>query len=95
VKDWLKAASHSSVRWNVGDDVIGASSRRTDSLVKPAVASSKDSTGSKTKRARRDYDEFDEEYDRGRIAKHKRRVKDKAPSLPKPGRRGTNPFQKR
>ena len=56
-----------------------------------------DAANNAAKRERREYDEFDEDYDRGKIAKHRRKsdkVSVKAPPLPK--LRGyRNPFQRR
>lgn len=90
VKDWLKTTG-TITKWDGGDQEV---KKQQSSKEKTSVVSAR------TKRGRREYDEFDEEYDRGKIAKHKRKKKtSSAPALPKPGssrssNRKRNPFQR-
>jgi len=86
VKDWLKTAG-TITKWDGGEQEVKKQSSKEKSF------------SARTKRGRRDYDEFDEEYDRGKIAKHKRKKTSSAPALPKPGssrssHRKRNPFQR-
>jgi hypothetical protein len=90
VKDWLQTTG-TITKWDGGDQEVK----------KQQSSKGKTSVSARTKRGRREYDEFDEEYDRGKIAKHKRKKKtSSAPALPKPGssrsshRKQRNPFQR-
>ena len=93
-KTWLTKSSKSFASgWNDDDDDDDADERA------PSSKKARDVQGlgevkRVEKRVRREYDQLDEEYDRGRVAKHRRkRDKDKAPPLPK-ARGNRNPFQR-
>lgn len=95
LRDWL-AKTSTSAKWDEEDgDAQQTKKKKKTPPHEPQTKMSASGT-----RARRAYDQFDEEYDRGKTPKHRRR-KEKAasaPPLPKPGAhraRQRNPFQKR
>ena len=81
VKEWIE--SMPSTKWEDCDDDDDERESDQGGFKKAATA----------KRLRREYDQFDEEYDRGKLPKHKRRKAKgvKAPPMP----RKSNPFQRR
>ena len=88
-KAWLTKSSKPTVSGWDDDDKASAPSSKTKRTLQ-----NKGEVKRVGKRVRREYDELDEEYDRGRVAKHRRkRDKDKAPPLPK-ARGSRNPFQR-
>ena len=91
VRDWMNKPSRSA-KWD--DDENAANDDRNRSKKRGQGDATGIKSYLKSKRAKREYDEFDEEYDRGKIPKHKRRkMRDTAPPLPKRG--FSNPFQRR
>ena len=92
VRDWMNKPSRSA-KWD-DDDENAANDERNRSKKRGKGDAAGVKSYLKSKRTKREYDEFDEEYDRGKIPKHKRRkMRDAAPPLPKRG--SSNPFQRR
>jgi len=96
VDAWL-AKSTIPARWDQEENE--ADERKGGEKKRKTQASPEPKTFLRGKKIRREYDQFDEEYDRGKIPKHRRRRENKsvAPALPRPGahKKKKNPFQRR
>lgn len=96
VDAWLSKAK-TPAKWDEEEDNVDE--RKGGDKKRKNQASSESKTFLQAKRPRREYDQFDEEYDRGKIPKHRRRRENKtvAPALPRPGahKKKKNPFQRR
>jgi len=94
VKTFMKSRAQrdkSTQRWNDGDD-------DDDNDKSQALRMRQQSSKPQKKNAKksREYDELDEEYDRGKIAKHLRRREQKMPARPVPSRAaGGNAFARK
>jgi hypothetical protein len=94
VKTFMKSRAQrdkSTQRWNDGDD-------DDDNDKSQALRMRQQSSKPQKKNAKksREYDELDEEYDRGKIAKHLRRREQKMPARPAPSRTaGGNAFARK
>lgn len=94
VKTFMKSRAQrdkSTQRWNDGDD-------DDDNDKSEALRMRQQSSKPQKKNAKksREYDELDEEYDRGKIAKHLRRREQKMPARPVPSRAaGGNAFARK